>query len=473
MLFILCICVTLAALAGLFNNKVLQMPPAIGITLISSVAILALEIFGIPNGFGGQTLSIVKSINFYDFLLNGILGFLLFASAIKIDVSALKNYWRQISLLATVGVFFTALLIAVLLSTATSLLGVELPFIYCFLFGAIIAPTDPIAALAVLKSAKAPQSLEMKLAGEALFNDGTAIVMYLTIFGIAIGTSEFSLLSVSGNLLKEIVGAVLFGGAFGWTYSLLLSRKTDVVTMLMFTISLCLASYSGASQLHLSAPISVVVSGLFAGQALRKNEDHHLHEHVNLFWEFLEEVMNISLFVLMGMEIILVKFTPSLVVAGVIAFAIVCTSRLLGIVLTMIPLRKHLLKGTIPLLSWGGIRGGISLALALAVSQWQHGETILAITFITVMLSGLVQGLTLKRVIAYFYPNKNAETVWYERFSDTIGLSFVIAGMTALTDKLVNSLLRLKASNSNPHGTLVDAEAQGDDAKVSNKGQHF
>jgi sodium/hydrogen exchanger len=478
MLEILFFCITAAAIAGFLNHKVLKMPPAIGITIISSLFVLLIEA---TNGFqstdtGSKILSFIKEINFYDFLLNGALGFLLFASAIKIDVQLLKNYWRQISSLATIGVLFTSFIIAGLLYWVSVALGIELPFVWCLLFGAFISPTDPIAALAILKSANAPKSLEMKLAGEAMFNDGMAIVIFMSVFGIAAKGVEFNVVHFGVDLVKEIFGAVAFGGALGALYCYIMKHIKDLTTTLIFTLSLCLGSYMGALLLHFSAPISVVVSGLVVGTTIKKIFSEQEREHVEMFWEFLDELLNISLFIIIGLEVVLITFTWDIVIFGVIAFAVVCLSRLLGIILTMIPLRKYLLRGTVPLLSWGGIRGGISLALALAVGNTTYGNTLLPITFIVVILSGIVQGLTLKTVINYYYPNEEEKhLVWYEKLGEVLRINLLVCQMTKLTDKFVNFVLRLKPVSQEPHAVLVDSQTveELNDVSVTNEENNF
>ena len=464
--------VTFAAIVVIINNKILKLTPVVGITLVSAIVVLLFELFS-TNIESKTTLSIIKLIkelDFYDFLLNGIIAFLLFASALKVDVTGLKKYWKQIASLATIGVLLTSLFIGFFLHLSSILVGIEIPFIWCLLFGAIISPTDPIAALAIIKSANAPKSLEFKLVGESLFNDGTAIVLYLTVLAIATKVSVFSIEMVTISLFKEIAGAILIGIVTGYIAKYTLKLADDFNSVIFTTFSLASGSYVLATYFHFSAPIATVIAGLVISKdidVIFKQET--IKEQVHLFWEFIDEFLNVCLFAIIGIEIFLIEFNYQTLLLGVIAFAIVCFSRLFGIILTVIPLRKYLLVGTVPLLSWGGIRGGISLALALAILNKEYGNTLVTITFICVILSGLVQGLTLKNVIEHFYPNPESnkkEEHLFATIIEKLGLTKIIHDVLIFfvikTDNFTNKVLKLKPMVITENGITVGGSVEID-----------
>jgi len=315
------------------------------------------------------------------------------------------------------------------------LIGVEfyIPYIYCLLLGAILSPTDPPAAIAVFKEmankgTPAPQHIEVKLLGESLFNDGMGIVLFLTILGVITGKSELTVSSVSISLITEIVGAIILGLVFGIVYRFFLKHIHEFTGIALFTLSLAIGTYISANILHFSAPIAVVVAGLMIGQNIKKIYDEEQIHHLHLFWDFIDEVLNASLFALIGIVVLIIDFNWILVSLGVITFLCTLFGRYLSIASSFFyPNKKgKVLNGSINIISYGGIRGGISLALALSVLQIGNGSnnsnvvassleslaignSLVAITFITVVLSNLIQGMTFKYVIQAYYPNSESK----------------------------------------------------------------
>lgn len=346
MLQILFLLVSFSAITSYINSKYLKMPAAVGVTIASVVLITLLNYLeknNLDNGLLDHIQAMLNQFNFYDFLLNGIIGFLLFASAIKFEISNLKRWWWQISLLATVGVLISTIIIGATLYGFGTLIGVNIPFAYCLLFGAIMSPTDPIAAVATFKEMRSknpnavPKHIEIKLLGESLFNDGMGIVIFLTVLGLVTAGGDIldnlSFSKITMSLIQEIIGGILFGLLSGHICKYFLKRiKGDnFIEPALFTLALCIGSYEGALMLHFSAPIAVVVAGLVVGHKVKQIYSKHQLEHLHLMWEFLDELLNASLFALMGITIMFINFDFKLFMLGVIGFLIVLLGRYLSV----------------------------------------------------------------------------------------------------------------------------------------------
>lgn len=393
------------------NRRWLKFTPAVGVTVISSIMAVSYTLFNkmVPFSTTDYLTGIVKSIDFNNFLLHGILSFLLFAGAIKVEMSAIKKWLGPISLLATFGVLISAFTIGFLLWGAASLMGINLPFLWACLFGALISPTDPIAALAIVKSINAPKHLEMKLVGESLFNDGTGVVAFITILAVILGTEQ-TVATVSLMLVRELVGGLALGGMVGYCIYKLLKTTDDHSVILLLTLAAASVSYSLAEILHMSAPISTVAAGLVIGNKLRDKIEESSEELLHKFWDFIDEVLNSCLFALIGLEVLILDLSWQMVALGFVAFVCTIFGRFISVGIPLLPYRKRLLKGTVPVITWGGMRGGISLALALSIPfSNEHTSILLTITFVTVMLSSLCQGLTLKHVIQHYHKPKAAK----------------------------------------------------------------
>lgn len=394
-----------ATISSVINHFFLKIPQAIGVPVVASVLSLIFILF---NHFYG-TDSIfqvivpeVKSFEFDNFLLHGILAFLLFAGATKVDISALRKWKGPIFSLAFFGVIITAFSVATLIWGFTKLpfVGIDLPFLYALLFGALIAPTDPIAAHAILKKVGAPKNLETKLVGESLFNDGTGVVMFLTVLGIIAGENP-TVSSISINLLTEIIGACILGFILGYILYRLLKRIKDHSIVLLSTLAIASFSYTLAEMWHFSAPIATVVCGLVIGNKTRNKLDEETIKDMDKFWDFIDEMLNACLFALMGLELLVLDLDFVFMIFGVVAFVCTILARFIGVYVPLLVYRKNILKGTIPVLTWGGLRGGISLALALSLPPSEYSQLLATVAFTVVMLSLIIQGLTLEKVIKY------------------------------------------------------------------------
>ena len=420
---ILFLLVSFSALSSYLNSKYLKLPAAVGVTIASLVLVGVINYWNknSSSGFLQNIQLLINSFNFYDFLLNGIIGFLLFASAIKFEIANLKRWWWQISLLSTIGVVISTLCIGGLIYGLGLVLNIHLPLLYCMLFGAIMSPTDPIAAVATFKDMRSqnpnavPKHIEIKLLGESLFNDGMGIVVFLTVLGLITGGNvdeSLSFSKIGPSLVKEIFGAIIFGFICGWIckYFLKQIKNDNFIEVALFTLALCIGSYEGAIMLHFSAPISVVVSGLVVGHKVKQIYSEKQLHHLHLFWEFIDEILNTSLFALIGVTVVFIHFDLKSFVIGIIGFFAVLLGRYFSLVsIFIVPKMKgKILNGSIPILTYGGIRGGISLALALALLT-THGTNkelsnlLIGMTFISVLMSNLIQGMTLKYMISAFY----------------------------------------------------------------------
>ncbi len=399
------ILLTLAALFSYFNERYVGMPTAIGLMFISLVISLALIAIGnLGLDVESRAESVLAEIDFSDLLLHGMLGFLLFAGALHVNLGDLLQQKWLISSLATAGVVISTLIVAFLTWFLSRGLGLELPFIYCLLFGALISPTDPIAVLGILKSANAPKSLETKITGESLFNDGVGVVVFIVLLDIVRGGHDLDAWQVVVFFLQEAVGGAVFGLATGFLVYWMLKSLDNYPVEILLTMALVTGTYALAESLHLSAPIAVVVAGLLIGNKGRSLAmSENTCEHLDSFWELVDEILNAVLFVLIGLEILVLQFNASFLLAGLIAIPLVLAARLVsvGIPISLLRLRREFSPNVIKIMTWGGLRGGISVALALSLPEGPERNVILAITYTVVVFSILVQGLTIGRL----FPN--------------------------------------------------------------------
>ncbi len=400
---ILALLLTAAAVFSYINHRFLKLPTVIGIMLVAlvfSLLLNMLEPLGIELERDVQLM--LASIDFNETLLHGMLGFLLFAGALHVNLNDLSQQRGVIFVLATFGVVAAAFITAGLSWYVFGLIGLNIPFIYCLLFGALISPTDPIAVLGILKQCNAPKSLEAKITGESLFNDGVAVVMFLVIAGIATGGSGISTGDVLLIFSQEAIGGILFGlGAGGVTYWMLKSVDNYQVEILL-TLALVTGGYTLAEALHLSAPIAIVVAGLLIGNHGRMLAmSEKTREHLNTFWELVDEILNAVLFVLLGLEVLALVFIQEYLLAGLLAIPIVLLARFItvGIPITLMRRFHSFSPKAIQVLTWGGLRGGVSVALALSLPDGETRDTLVAVTYAVVIFSILVQGLTIGPLI--------------------------------------------------------------------------
>lgn len=400
---ILALLLTAAAVFSYINHRFLKLPTVIGIMLVAlvfSLVLNMLEPLGIELERDVQLM--LASIDFNETLLHGMLGFLLFAGALHVNLNDLSQQRGVIFVLSTFGVVAAAFITGGLSWYGFGLIGLNIPFIYCLLFGALISPTDPIAVLGILKQCNAPKSLEAKITGESLFNDGVAVVMFLVIAGIATGGSGISTGDVLLIFSQEAIGGILFGlGAGGVTYWMLKSVDNYQVEILL-TLALVTGGYTLAEALHLSAPIAIVVAGLLIGNHGRMLAmSEKTREHLNTFWELVDEILNAVLFVLLGLEVLALVFIQEYLLAGLLAIPIVLLARFItvGIPITLMRRFHSFSPKAIQVLTWGGLRGGVSVALALSLPDGETRDTLVAVTYAVVIFSILVQGLTIGPLI--------------------------------------------------------------------------
>ena len=396
--------IVMAAGFGYLNFRLLKLPTTIGLMALSLLFSLSLFVLGafVP-AVAQQTRSVIEQFDFNQVLLHGMLAFLLFAGALHIDLGDLARHKEPIALLATVGVLLSTLIVGVLMWGVFALLGFKLRFIDCLLFGALISPTDPIAVLSLLKKIGAPKTLEVQIAGESLFNDGIGVVLFMGLLEVATGGNDFDVGHFAFLFIREAVGGAVFGLAIGLVAYRMLKSVDNYQVEILLSLALVWGGSALADALHMSAPIAMVVAGLLIGNQGRSFAMSKMTtEHLDLFWELVDEGLNAVLFVAIGMELLVLTFTASYLAAGVLAVVIVLVARLVSVGLPVWLLRRseRFDPSMVPILVWGGLRGGISVALALSLPPEVAGdsvprrEVILATTYVVVVFSILVQGLT-------------------------------------------------------------------------------
>lgn len=400
---ILAVLITLTALFSYINHRFIGLPVTIGVMLIALSLSLSLNLLGIL-GFDlkDPAEALLGSIDFSKTVFQGILCFLLFAGALHINIDDLLERKWSIGVLATLGVLISTFLVGTLMWWVSGWLGIQISYIYCLLFGALISPTDPIAVLGILKTIRIPKSLETKIAGESLFNDGVGVVVFLVILEIATGTYEFDAGHIGLLFVQETIGGALFGLALGYlTYRMIKSVDNYQVEVLL-TLALVVGGYALADVLHLSGPIAIVVAGLLIGNhgrlfAMSDNTRHQL----DIFWELVDEILNAVLFVLIGLEILVLTFTQQYLLLSLIIIPLVIIARFvsIGIPMTLLRFFRTFSPGAVRIMTWGGLRGGISVALALSIPPAPERHVILAVTYAVVLFSILVQGLTIKGLV--------------------------------------------------------------------------
>ncbi len=404
---VIAILITLASLFAYINHRWIKLPITIGIMLIS--LILSLLLIGVGQFFpsiASEAENFVAGIDFNKALMNFMLSYLLFAGALHVNLNDLKKEWRIVTIMATLGVIVTTFAIGTISFFLFGLLGVEIPYTWCLVFGALIAPTDPVAVLGILKTAGAPKSLETKITGESLFNDGVGVVVYLVLVGIATtGIGNITVGSVVHEFLVEVGGGIVLGLVLGYICYKLLESIDNYHVEILLTLALVTGGYSLAMSQHFSGPLAMVVAGLMIGNHARENAmSARSRTQIDTFWELIDEILNALLFLLIGLEIFILDFSVPVLIAGLILIPISILVRFLSTALPVTILRKYrtFTPGVIKILTWGGIRGGISVALALAIpkSAGEAREYILLATYIIVIFSISVQGLTLKTLIA-------------------------------------------------------------------------
>ncbi len=398
----LTILVCLAALFSYVNHRLLKLPITIGLMAVALVFSLALLALG-KLGFGVEVEAqrFIGAIDFNEALMHGMLGFLLFAGALHVNLVELLDLKWVIGTLAVVGTILTSVITGALGYWLFDLVGLPLPFLYCMLFGALISPTDPIAVMGVLRQARLPKALEMKIVGESLFNDGVGVVIFLVILNL-VPKASVSVTDVLTLFAEEALGGAVLGLALGYVAYRMLRSVDNYQVEILITLALVMGSFGLADLLHTSGPIAVVVAGLLIGnQGRRWAMSETTREHLDNFWELLDELLNAVLFVLIGLEVLVLSFQRSYLIAGMVAIPLVLAARWLSVVLQVkaFSLVREFSARTITILTWGGLRGGISVALALSLPVGPMRDAVVTITYAVVVFSILVQGLTINRVL--------------------------------------------------------------------------
>ncbi|MDR4478740.1 MAG: sodium:proton antiporter [Nitrospira sp.] len=396
------ILICLAAVFSYVNHRFFKLPQSIGLMVISLTMSLVVVALGkLDLGIENGARQFIMGIDFNEALMHGMLGCLLFAGALHVNLSELLDQKWVVGALASVGVVLSTLITGLLGYYLFNIAGLDLPLIYCLLFGALIAPTDPIAVMGILKEARLPKPLEIKIVGESLFNDGVGVVVFLVLLSL-LPPSSITVMGVVMLLIEEAIGGALLGWVLGYIAYRMLKSVDNYQVEILITLALVLGGFALADALHTSGPIVVVVAGLFIGNHGRRwAMSDKTREHLDSFWELVDELLNAVLFVLIGLEVVILSLDRPYVLAGLMAIPIVLLARFLsvGVQIKLFSLVREFSERTIAVLTWGGLRGGISVALALSIPPGGQRNAIVTITYAVVVFSILVQGLTIGRLL--------------------------------------------------------------------------
>jgi CPA1 family monovalent cation:H+ antiporter len=391
----------LIVLAGTFaaiNAIFFRLPSAIGILIVSllaSLGLLGLDALWPDLHLTAELQRMVVAFDFSDALLEGMLGLLLFAGALHVKFSDLKAHWGIVMLMATMGVCLSTLVAGIGFSWITGA-----PLLIALVFGALISPTDPVAVLGVLRAAKLPKSLETKIAGESLFNDGVGYVVFLVLVGLAFpaaGAHGASFGDAALLFFREAIGGAVLGLALGWGTYRVMCEINDYSVEVLLTLALAFGGYQLALWLHVSAPIMAVCAGLLIGDEMTAHAmTQKTRDYVDAFWKLLDEILNTILFLMIGLEVFAIAFSIGAITAGLLAIGLSLLARWCAVIVPIMVLRpfRDFSQGIVPIMTWGGLKGGISVALALSLPESEFKPLILTVTYIVVLFCIIVQGLT-------------------------------------------------------------------------------
>ncbi|UOU99229.1 sodium:proton antiporter [Chryseobacterium daecheongense] len=404
--------IVLASIFAYLNYRFLKLPSTIGIMVIAIVVSIFLVSFGetvLPRTFGHLN-KLMGSIDFTEVLMGAMLNFLLFAGGIHINIDDLKEQFWPVVIFSTAGVVISTFVVAFGVYYLLPLVGLQLPFIYCMVFGALISPTDPVAVLSILKQANVSKALETKVAGESLFNDGMAVVVFTVVMQLAIGNEvDLGVESIIILLMKEAGGGLLLGVVLGWVTSRLMREVDDYIISVLVTLSVVMGGYLIARQMHISGPLTMVAAGLFMGNFNVKFKMKSVtQDYLIKFWELIDEILNAVLFLFIGFELLMIKDLRHFMIPGLVAIVVVLLARFISIwgPTKFMSFKTRFSPQTMKVLVWGGIRGGVSIALAMSIPKSEYSMVILSITYCVVVFSIIVQGLTIAKVAN---PNKIAK----------------------------------------------------------------
>jgi CPA1 family monovalent cation:H+ antiporter len=400
LLTIVTLLVALCAAFSYLNIKLFRLPGTIGVMTISVITSIVILVIGrFFTGFISLIEEMTKNIDFSSILLDVLLGFLLFASALHFDFEKLRKQRRPVLIFSTIGVAISTAIIGGLLYLTTGWIGLHMPFIYCLVFGALISPTDPIAVGAILKKSHMPEKLNVILSGESMLNDAAGLVLFLTLLNFADpNETNRTFQDIVILFVQEVVGGVALGLAGGFLIFKMMQSIRDFQTIVLLSAALVLGLCLLAPKIHASAPLAAVCAGLLIGNK-DFGEDHPAQTYMVDFWRLIDEMLNTVVFVLMGLQLVILPTLSNYLLLGIIAITITLIARASSITLPAFALGRRITTGNIAILTWAGLRGGISIAMALSLPANQFREPILSATYICVIFSVLVQGLTLNKVI--------------------------------------------------------------------------
>lgn len=399
-----CLIVVFAVCIHYLNDRLLKIQSTIAITV---GAVVTSAVFALAHQYAHFDASyhiegLLKSLDFKDLLLNGMLGFLLFAGALTVDLKALLKFKWEVGTLATLGTIASTLLVGYVMFYTLPLINLHLTLLQCMIFGALISPTDPIAVLATVKNINAPKDLETKIAGESLFNDGVGLVIFVTLYTLAFSGHTPTVSETVILFLREAVGGFVFGLTLGAIAYFLIKPLNDSRLEILITICIASAGYVFAQHLHISGPLAMVVAGLIVGNVIRERVlSTHGQNHLDIVWEVIEELLNAVLFLLIGLELMVVHVQDGFIIAGLIAIPLVLIIRFITVALPMscFKVRRRYVPFVISILTWGGLRGGLALAMALSLPKGNFRDLILVMTFGVVLFAIIIQGLTAKPLV--------------------------------------------------------------------------
>lgn len=401
------ILIVLAAALGYLNRRFLGLPPSIGLTVMGAVA--SLIVVGLDRLLPASAVShdivrFIAGIDFHTTLMDGMLSFLLFAGALHVDWTEMRRGRWPILILSTVGVILSTVLIGLGFQLIASLLGIAIPIAWCLVFGALISPTDPVAVMGIMKEASVPPTLQATVAGESLFNDGVGVVVFAIILAAALSGQPLSVPAAAELFAVEAGGGILLGLATGWLAYKAMRSIDDYKVEVMISLAVVMGGYALASRLHFSGPVAMAVAGLIIGnQGVAHAMSDTTRDYLLKFWALIDDILNAVLFLLIGLEVVTIPADVRLIVLGLAAIPLVLIARAISVVGPLLLMRPLLSLGKLaPItLIWGGLRGGISVALALGLPDGKARAFALAATYIVVLFSVIVQGGTIERVIRW------------------------------------------------------------------------
>ena len=399
----------LSAIFGYINQRFLGLPHTVGLVvmaLAASLVLILIEFLSPSTKLLEIVTGVLEQIDFHETVMHGMLSFLLFAGAMHVDFSVFRSRSLAIGLMATLGILISTFIIGWSMWLLLNLFGIGIPFIWALVFGALISPTDPVAVLGLFKTVKVPESLEAKMAGESLFNDGVGVVVFTIVVTIAVGgeahDSAIDIMTVVELFFVEGVGGAVFGLLTGYACYRAMGQINEHNLEVLITLATVMVTYAVATRLHLSGPIAMVVAGLFIGnQGMKNAVSDNTRDYVEKFWSLLDEILNSVLFLLIGLEVLVIAQRVDHAGVALLAIPVTLAARWISVSVPILFLARwrSFTKGAIPILTWGGLRGGIAVALALSLPVNEYKATILTLTYAVVLFSIIVQGLTIKPLV--------------------------------------------------------------------------